>query len=44
MCDFSNEDPLVNLDIKSRPVFAFEILNSLPLDKLNELDVIDGRR
>ena len=44
LIDFSNEDPLVNLGIKSRLVFAFGILISLPLDMLNELVVIDGRR
>ena len=44
ICDFLNEDPLVNLGIKSRLVFAFGILISLPVDMRHELDVIDGRR
>ena len=44
ICDFSNEDPLLNLGIKSRLVFAFGIPISLPVDMRHELDVIDGRR
>ena len=44
ICDCSNEDSLVNLGIKSRLVFAFGILISLPVDMRHELDVIDGRR